>query len=153
MIQWACQPFAELSLEELYAIIQLRQQVFVVEQQCPYQDLDNKDAHAWHLCAWKKRKGARKLVAYLRLFVPGVEAKGAVIGRVIVAEAERGSGLGQRLMQQALDWLDTRYAAAPIQLSAQLYLHDFYTALGFAAQGDPYDEDGIPHIAMVKPGY
>ncbi|MGB1237143.1 MAG: GNAT family N-acetyltransferase [Pseudomonadales bacterium] len=151
MLQWQTQSFSELSVPELYQIMQLRQQVFVVEQQCIYQDLDGLDQTALHLCGWQQDEtGGRQLSAYLRIFAPTEERLEVVIGRVLTAQNCRGDGLGRLLMEQALTVVGCDYPNTAIYLSAQQHLEAFYASLGFETCSDPYDEDGIPHIAMVR---
>ncbi len=148
-MEWFNKPFAALSTEELYQIVQLRQQVFVVEQNCVYLDADGYDRAALHLFAVQQGR----LVAYCRLLPPGLKYQEASIGRVCTALEKRGSGLGRELMQKALTLVDESYASdsvrVDIRISAQLYLQNFYSSLGFTAVSAPYDEDGIPHIEML----
>lgn len=148
-MEWFNKTFAALSTEELYQIVQLRQQVFVVEQNCVYLDADGYDRAALHLFA--VQQGC--VVAYCRLLPPGLKYQEASIGRVCTALAKRGSGLGRELMQRALILVSASYASesvrVDIRISAQLYLQNFYSSLGFTAVSAPYDEDGIPHIEML----
>src|SRR5690606_2442541 len=138
--------FNELSLEDLYKILQLRSQVFVVEQNCVYQDLDGKDDKALHLLGFKNEE----LVAYTRCFKPGDYFDKASIGRVIVKENFRKYGYGHEIMKASIKEIEDRFKAASIKLSAQQYLTAFYESHGFQQTGEPYLEDGIPHIAMIK---
>jgi ElaA protein len=136
----------QLSLEELYALLQFRQEVFVVEQHCPYLDADGKDPLARHL--WLDDREGRML-AYCRLLPPGVSYPDhASIGRVISRAAHRASGLGRQIMLRALEETQGLWPGAPIRISAQCYLEDFYTSLGFRGHGEVYPEDDIPHRAM-----
>ncbi|MDO8270987.1 MAG: GNAT family N-acetyltransferase [Gammaproteobacteria bacterium] len=148
-MEWFNKTFAALGTEELYQIVQLRQQVFVVEQNCVYLDADGYDRAALHLFA--VQQGC--VVAYCRLLPPGLKYQEASIGRVCTALEKRGSGLGRELMQRALTLVSESYAAesvrVDIRISAQLYLQNFYSSLGFTAVSAPYDEDGIPHIEML----
>jgi len=148
-MEWFNKTFAALSTEELYQIVQLRQQVFVVEQVCVYLDADGYDREALHLFA--VQQGC--IVAYCRLLPPGLKYQEASIGRVCTALEKRGSGLGRELMQKALTLVSASYASesvrVDIRISAQLYLQSFYSSLGFTAVSAPYDEDGIPHIEML----
>lgn len=140
--------FAQLSLNQLYEIMVLRQMVFVVEQHCPYLDADGKDQGAYHQLAYNDRE---ELVAYTRLLAPGVSYPGyASIGRVITRVSERGAGLGRTLMQESITGIAEHFGTSRIKISAQCYLTDFYESLGFQTYGGSYLEDGIPHIAMVK---
>ncbi len=146
-INWKWYHFDDLSTRQLYQIIALRMDVFAVEQNCAYQDLDNKDQQAWHLCAWD----GNSLVAYLRLLAPGVKYVEPSIGRVIISATHRGSGLGRGLMEEGMSGTEMRFPGAGIRLSAQQHLTEFYSSLGFVATGDVYLEDQIPHIEMYKP--
>lgn len=138
--------FSELSITELYDILQLRSEVFVVEQDCVYQDIDGKDEKALHLFAYKNKI----LVAYARLFGPGDYFKDASIGRVIIKENERKFGFGHQLMKAANTAVETHFNSTKIHLSAQQYLVKFYIAHGYKEVGEGYLEDGIPHIGMEK---
>lgn len=148
MIKFDCKKFEELSLEELYKIIELRQEVFVVEQNCVYQDLDNKDQDSWHLMGWNDEK---QLVAYLRLMPEGLSyADHASIGRVVTAQKVRKQGAGKELMKRALEVAEKLFPKCTLKISAQVYLLKFYNSFGFEAVGAEYLEDGIPHIAMIR---
>lgn len=142
-------PFSELDTDLLYAILRLRSEVFVVEQNCVYQDLDDNDQQALHLVGLD----GGSLVCYARLFAPGVKYAGASIGRVITAPGARGSGLGRPLMEQAIGYCDKTWPRAPITISAQQHLEQFYTSVGFQTVSAPYMEDDIPHIEMTRPGH
>ena len=149
-VRWACQAFDELSPAELYALLRLRSEVFVVEQNCVFLDLDNSDQDAWHLLGWDAAEPSR-LLAYARCFGPGLKFAEASIGRVITAPSARGTGLGHVLMRQALSALQTQLGDLPIRIGAQAHLQAFYEQHGFARSGEPYLEDGIPHIEMLRP--
>lgn len=138
--------FSELTTKELYDILQLRSEVFVVEQDCVYQDIDGKDKKALHLFAYKNDV----LVAYARLFGPGDYFKEASIGRVIIKENERKFGYGHQLMKAANTAVKNHFDTSKIHLSAQQYLVKYYNAHGFKEVGEGYLEDGIPHIGMEK---
>lgn len=138
--------FEELTKQELYDLLQLRSAVFVVEQDCVYQDLDGKDTKALHVLGFK----SDKLVAYTRIFGPGVYFEQASIGRVIVAKNERRHDYGNQIMKASINAIKERFNETTIKISAQCYLDKFYTNLGFKAIGDTYLEDGIPHISMIK---
>lgn len=141
-----CKHFQDLSLEELYQCMQLRQAVFVVEQNCPYLDADGKDPEAWHLMAYWQGK----LVAYARLIPPGISyADYASIGRVITDAKVRKWGFGKQLMKQANQLMQAKFPNDSIKLSAQSHLTRFYESLGYRPVGAAYMEDGIPHIAMI----
>lgn len=146
-MNWILKTFKDLSASEMYAILQLRSEVFVVEQNCVYQDADNKDKYAWHLMGWKEEK----LVAYTRLLPAGISYKEPSIGRVVTSTSVRGTGAGRELMKQSIETCYTLFGQQSIRIGAQLYLKDFYTSLGFLATGDVYLEDGIEHIEMVRP--
>lgn len=147
MIKWNCKSFTQLSNEELYKILQLRNEVFVVEQNCPYQDCDNKDLKSHHLTAWKDGQ----IVAYCRILPPGVSYPGAAsIGRVVTSPSSRGQNLGKQLITKSLENLYLLFGNVPVIIGAQLYLKKFYESFSFVQQGDIYLEDGIQHIAMEK---
>lgn len=141
---WHDRAFAELTLAELYAIVVLREQVFVVEQACVYQDADGLDPIARHL--WAARGDA--IAAYLRIVPAGAKFAEPSIGRVIVAPEERGTGLGRALMARGI----AAIGGGPIRIGAQAHLERFYGELGFRRASDDYDEDGIPHLEMLRPG-
>lgn len=144
-MNWILKKFDELSVQELYALLRLRNEVFVVEQNCVYQDLDDKDQAAWHLMAWKNDT----LAAYTRILSPGISYKEASIGRVVTSPSQRGTGIGKELMQRSIQCVYDLFGRTPIRIGAQLYLQHFYTALGFTPTSDVYDEDGIDHIVML----
>lgn len=144
---WRCEPFARLTTDTLYRILAARQEVFVVEQTCPYLDADGHDRGAEHLWA-ETTDGA--ILAYARLFPPGHRHAEANIGRVITTAAARGRGLGRVLMRRAIERCTTAWGHGPIRIGAQRYLDRFYREFGFEPDGEPYDEDGIPHIQMVR---
>lgn len=138
--------FSEFDLEELYNVLRLRSEVFVVEQNCVYQDIDGKDEKALHILGYEKGQ----LVAYTRCFKPGYYFEEASIGRVIVKENFRKYGFGHDILKASIETIKSRYNTNKIKLSAQQYLTRFYESHGFVQTGDGYLEDGIPHIAMVK---
>ena len=146
MLLIAKKKFKELSTEELYSILRLRSGIFVVEQDCVYQDLDNKDQKALHIIGIRNDE----VVAYTRIFKPGDYFKEASIGRVAVKKNERMHGYGRDIMMASIEAVKEYFKETTIRLSAQLYLKDFYNSLGFYQVGEPYLEDGIPHIAMLK---
>lgn len=145
IVSWHRLSFVELSNQQLYALMQLRQEVFVVEQDCVYLDVDGYDQDAWHILGDKNHE----LVAYCRILSPGKKYQEASIGRVVTAKSARRTGLGQTLMQQALACVRQQFGAVDVRISAQLYLKEFYQAFNFNAVSQPYDEDGIPHIEML----
>lgn len=138
--------FQDLSPEELYEILSLRSEVFVVEQNCVYQDIDQKDQNALHVLGLKEGR----ILAYCRCFKPGDYFKEAAIGRVLVKKEERGSSFGHEILSASIKAVQEKYNVSEIKLSAQQYLTSFYEAHGFNQTGEPYLEDGIPHIAMIK---
>ncbi|HLV51542.1 MAG TPA: GNAT family N-acetyltransferase [Flavobacterium sp.] len=138
--------FEELSKNQLYDILQLRSEVFVVEQDCVYQDVDGKDERALHILGFEEGK----LVAYARCFQPGDYFDEASIGRVLVRENYRKLGYGHKITEAAIEAIKTKYKADKIKISAQTYLVIFYESHGFKTFGDRYLEDGIPHIAMLR---
>lgn len=137
--------FCELSTKELYQIMMLRNEVFVVEQACPYQDCDGKDMHAWHLLL----KEAGMLVGYLRILPKGLSFEEVSIGRLVVAPSARGRGLAKKLMQDAIAFIRHDLHENKVRISAQAYLQGFYEDLGFRAVTETYLEDDIPHLEML----
>jgi ElaA protein len=144
VIKWKIKRFEALSLDELYAILQLRSEVFVVEQNCVYQDIDYKDQKAIHLIG----ECEGKTVAYARLFKPNDYFENASIGRVIVKPDYRHLKLGHELMREAIQAVKTTFGESQITISAQLYLQKFYESHGFVATSEEYLEDDILHIEM-----
>lgn len=145
MITWTCKPFNDLSGNEVYVILQLRSEVFVVEQNCVFLDADNKDQASYHLMGWEE--GVLK--AYTRLVPPGVAYDEPSIGRVVTSITARGSGIGRILMQQSIIECRKLFGNNVIRIGAQLYLKEFYASLGFIPTGGIYPEDGIDHIQML----
>lgn len=147
MIIWQCKFFSELSSAEVYKILQLRNEVFIVEQNCVYQDCDDKDFIAWHFCGWD----GENLIAYTRLFDKGVSYPDAAsIGRVIIAPSVRRQNLGKELMIRSIEKIEELFGETTIRISAQVYLKRFYESFSFVQKGEIYLEDGIPHISMLK---
>ncbi|MCY7470232.1 MULTISPECIES: GNAT family N-acetyltransferase [Bacillus] len=144
-IKWTCQTFEQLSKEDLYLILMERVNVFVVEQTCPYPEIDHRDQEALHLIA--KENGT--IVAYCRIFQNGIMYKEASIGRVLVTQAGRKKGYGKLLLIKTLEKL-SELGETSVKIQAQAYLKSFYESFGFKAVSDVYDEDGIPHLDMVK---
>lgn len=138
--------FEELTSKQLYEVLQLRCEVFVVEQDCVYQDVDGKDERALHVLGYEEGL----LVAYARCFQSGDYFDEASIGRVLVRENYRKMGYGHEITKAAINAIKTKYKADKIKISAQTYLVIFYESHGFKTTGDRYLEDGIPHIAMVR---
>jgi len=147
-IEWVCKHHSDLGLEQLYAILKLRSEVFVVEQRCAYLDPDGQDldGDTCHLMGWDDDQ----LVAYLRLLDPESQSGDVVIGRVLTAPAGRGKGLGHEMMEQALKQAEKRWPEVPIYLSAQAHLQGYYGRYGFVVAGEEYLEDDIPHIGMRR---
>ncbi|MFN5417648.1 MAG: GNAT family N-acetyltransferase [Flavobacteriia bacterium] len=146
MYHFQIKHFTELSTIEFHDIIQLRINVFVVEQNCPYPDLDGKDKKAYHVIG---RDGFGKIVATARILSPGVSYKEVSIGRVANAESERGKGLGVQLMEECLKFIAAEFGEVSVRISAQTYLLKFYESLGFKSTGKEYLEDDIPHVEML----
>ncbi|OIQ23470.1 GNAT family N-acetyltransferase [Lacinutrix sp. MedPE-SW] len=146
MLKIKVKKFSELNIEELYQLLQLRSEVFVVEQDCVYQDIDGKDKNALHVIGYKQNR----VVAYTRIFKPGDYFNFASIGRVVVAKNERQFKYGYDIMNASIKAIETNYNTTEIKISAQCYLKRFYNNLQFFEVGDEYLEDGIPHIGMLR---
>ena len=146
MIAWSCKSFIELTNEELYKILQLRMEVFVVEQNSVYQDCDDKDQHSHHFMGWQHNK----LVAYTRLIPSGVIYEELSIGRVVTSPLIRGTKVGRELIIRSIEKLYELFGKNPIKIGAQLYLKHFYESLGFIKSSNVYLEDGIEHIKMIR---
>ena len=142
-LRWHNRAFAELSVAQLYAIIALRERVFIVERNCPYLDADGVDPSAHHLCA-ESAQGV--LHAYLRIVPAGEKFDEVSLGRIITAPEARGTGLGRELVRRGLDAVGN----VPVRIGAQAHLERFYGGFGFVRASEPYDEDGIPHIEMLR---
>jgi len=143
--QWQTALFDALSGAELYAVLRLRQAVFVVEQRCVYLDLDDLDQAATHLLC---REEGGRLAGYLRCLPPGLHYAESSLGRIVVDPAARGRYLGRELVQRGIRYNLEHWPGSGILINAQAYLRGYYTELGFAAEGDEYDEDGILHVKM-----
>jgi len=148
MTAWRFARLDGLTAREVHDILQARSAVFVVEQACVFQDVDGADPGCWHLFA---RRGG-ELAAYCRLAPAGLKFREPSIGRVITTAAVRGTGMGRTLMEEALRRAQALWPGCAVRIGAQLHLEKFYGALGFARDSEPYDEDGIPHIEMLRPG-
>lgn len=144
-LRWDLKKFEELNVNELYAILRLRSEVFVVEQNCVFLDMDDKDQLSYHLLGWNDAL----LMAYTRLVPPGVAYNLPSIGRVVTSPAARGNGLGKLLMKKSIDETIRLFGHTSIKIGAQVYLKKFYASLGFEPAGDVYLEDGIEHITMI----
>ena len=143
-IKWFCKKWKELSSDEVYSLLELRSEVFVVEQNCVYQDIDLKDKKALHLLGYLKNN----LVAYSRCFNENQYFKETSFGRAIVKKEIRNQGLGEELVKRSVDVIKTNFGKKSIKISAQAHLQNFYKKNGFKSKGETYLEDGIPHIAM-----
>jgi ElaA protein len=146
MIDFNWYAFSKLTNEQLYAILQLRSDVFVVEQQCNYLDLDGKDQHALHLLGTENNT----VSAYLRLFVPTASQPNLIFGRVLTEKSVRTKGFGKKLIAELLHYCKTHFPNVTIECSAQLYLKKFYESFGFESVGKPYEDVGVPHIHMMR---
>lgn len=148
MIHWQCIPFSQMTTEQLYELIKLRIDVFVVEQNCPYPELDNKDKFngVHHLCGYQDEE----LVACARLLPAGISYPSVSVGRVAIKTSARGEGLGHQLLQTALKHCQALWPQSAIEIGAQAYLREFYEHYGFITTSEPYIEDGIPHIDMKR---
>ena len=145
MIHWTCKAFGELTPEELYKILRLRSEVFVVEQNCVFLDMDNKDFFCDHLMGWE----GDELLGYSRIVPAGISYEESSIGRIVSSPAARGEGVGRELVQQSIQVLYRLYGRRDIRIGAQYYLKEFYASFGFIQTGDIYPEDGINHIEML----
>jgi len=143
-IKWFCKKWKELSSDEVYSLLELRSEVFVVEQNCVYQDIDLKDKEALHLLGYLKKN----LVAYSRCFNENQYFKETSFGRAIIKKGIRNQGIGEELVKRSIDVIKTNFGKKPIKISAQAHLQNFYKKNGFKSKGETYLEDGIPHIAM-----
>lgn len=147
-ITWYHKHFKNLLTTELYQILKLRNEVFIVEQNCPFQDLDDKDFKCYHLMGFDT--DSQKVMAYTRIVPAGVSYEEASIGRVVTSPLARGSGIGKQLMQKSIELLEELYGGVPIKIGAQLYLKKYYESFGFEQLDEVYLEDGIEHILMIR---
>jgi ElaA protein len=150
MTEWQCSSFDELSNEALYAMLAARQNVFILEQQCFYADLDGLDPQAHHVLAWVDIDGKRQLGACLRVLAPGVKYTEMSLGRVLTTGPTRGSGIGRELLAQGIAYAERLHPGHRIRIGAQRYLERFYQGFGFKTITEPYDEDGIMHVDMLR---
>ncbi len=148
--QWQWTRLDGLAPTDLYAVMTLRQQVFVVEQRCAFLDADGLDLRAWHLLGWIASHGERRLVAYLRVVDPDAKYAEPSLGRIVTAPAVRRTGIGRLLVAEGIARTKALYPDKPIRIGAQCYLEMFYTGFGFRTVSHPYDEDGIPHVEMLR---
>lgn len=146
MIQWQLKTFSALTATELYSIMRIRQEVFIVEQTCPYLDADGKDIYCHHLLGYE----GNELAAYSRLVPPKISYDEVSIGRVVTAIKFRRKNLGKLLMKQSIEEIEKLYGKVPIRIGAQAYLKNFYEGFGFDDLNEPYLEDGIPHLSMLR---
>ena len=144
-MKWSCKAFKELSLDEFHDIIQLREIVFVVEQDCPYLDVDGKDKEALHV--FGEYEG--NIVATTRILKPGKSYDEVAIGRVVTSPTVRGMGMGKQLMEESMKFVKLHFGKVPIRISAQTYLLKYYKSFGFIETGEEYLEDNIPHFEML----
>jgi ElaA protein len=146
-LDWQWSALSDLSARQLYAILAARVAVFIVEQNCAYQELDGLDFDAEHLVAWS----GSDVAGYLRLVAPGARFAEPSLGRIITTQAFRGSGLGRELVARGLERARLRYPGQAVRISAQQYLEKFYRSFGFETVSETYLEDGIPHVEMLRP--
>jgi ElaA protein len=147
MLHWTLSAFDKLSLTELYAIMRLRQEVFVLEQKCPFIDADGKDQASYHLSGYLDND----IAAYARIVPPGVIYKEPSIGRIVTATKHRQAGYGKQLMEKSLRETENFFGNTAIRIMAQQYLKRFYEYYGFKQLGEPFLEDDIWHIIMLRP--
>ncbi len=147
---WQWGRLTDLAPSDLYAAMALRGQVFVVEQRCAFLDADGLDARSWHLLAWLRLDDAPALVAYLRVVDPGAKYDEPSIGRIATAPSARRTGLGRLLVAEGVARASALYPGQPIRIGAQRYLESFYAGFGFRTVSQPYDEDGIAHVEMLR---
>lgn len=147
---WQLARWRDLTVDELYAIVRLREAVFIIEQNCPYPDADGRDPLAWHLLGWRDGPDGKLLAAYARIFEPGIRYQQASIGRIVTAPDVRGTGLGRQLMVEALRRTEDLVPGQAIKIAAQRRLEKFYTGFGFSTISEPYEEDGIIHVDMMR---
>ena len=147
-ITWYYKHFNDLTTKELYQILQLRNEVFIVEQNCPFQDMDDKDFKCFHLMGLDD--DSQKIMAYTRIVPAGVSYTEASIGRVVTSPQARGGGIGKVLMEKSIQLIEEFYGNVRIRIGAQFYLKKFYESLGFQAFGEVYLEDDIEHILMDR---
>ena len=145
-IRWQWCMLDDLTAAQLHAVFASRETVFVVEQNCAYQELDDWDLDAEHLIAWH----GQRVAAYLRVLAPSVRFPEPSVGRILTSRQQRGRGLGRELLSRGLSHVDARYPRRNVRISAQVYLERFYRSFGFVPASEPYPEDGIPHIEMLR---
>jgi ElaA protein len=150
LIDWQFSRFADLTPFDLYEVLAQRQNVFILEQTCLYPDIDGHDLDAHHLLGWRTVDGKRVLAAYLRVLAPGAKYDEMSLGRVVTTNAARGTGAGRALLEQGIAHAEELHPGHRIRIGAQQYLERFYQSFGFQTVSEPYDEDGIMHIDMLR---
>ena len=145
-VKWTTKHFKNLSIDEYFEILYLRSEVFIVEQDCPYQDVDEKDRKSFHLFGRDKNG---KVIAVSRILPKGVSYEEISIGRVAVKKDARGEGVGDELMQEAIKFIEQEFGEQNIRISAQKYLMGYYQKHGFKSTDKYYLEDNIPHVEMI----
>jgi ElaA protein len=150
MIDWQWLAFDEIPRNDWYEVLQQRQKVFILEQTCLYPDIDGYDQQSQHLMAWKQVDGQRQLVAYLRCLPPGLKYEQMSLGRILTTQGARGSGIGRELVAQGIRHAEALHPGHGFRIGAQQRLEQFYQGFGFKTITEPYDEDGIMHIDMVR---
>ncbi len=148
--EWEWLHFNDMSATQLYDVLALRMDVFILEQTCLWNDLDGLDKDCHHLLGWRVLEGQRRLAAYLRVLAPGVHYDEMSIGRVVNARFARGTGIGRELMHHGIKLAERQYPGHRIKIGAQRYLEKFYGSFGFVTVSEPYDEDGIIHVKMLR---
>lgn len=149
-MKWVFKRFEELTLDELYKAIKLREEVFVVEQKTFYLDCDGKDFNGWHIFGWDESdsRTSPELACYMRILPPGARFEEMCLSRVVVSPNHRRTGLGRELMDRGLKFVRDNFGNAPLRISAQRYLEKFYSGFGFVTVSEPYLEDAIEHVEM-----
>ena len=150
MTEWQWSAFAGLTAAELYQVLQTRQDVFILEQTCLYPDMDGLDQDAHHLLGWRVIDGKRRLAAYMRVLAPGAKYVEMSLGRVVTAPVARGTGIGRELLAEGIAHAQRQHPGHRIRIGAQQHLEKFYASYGFVTVSEPYDEDGIMHIDMLR---
>lgn len=148
MINWRLQKFEQLSAKDLFDVFKLRQQVFILEQQCLYPDIDDKDLIAQHLLGFDNKSD--QLYAYMRILPATDDSGNCILGRIATTSSHRGAGLGKILLEEGIRFAQHSHPGCDIKISAQAHLEKFYQRVGFVTCSEPYDEDGIMHIDMLR---
>jgi len=147
---WRWHRWEQLERDQIYAVLKARVDIFVVEQECPYPEIDGKDPAAWHLLVYDGHVSDAVLLAYARVFAPGDYYDEPAVGRILTTPTGRGRGLARPLMAECHRFVEARFATRAVRLNGQAYLKDFYESLGYRPVRGPYDEDGIPHYEMLR---